>query len=158
MKVGFTGHQSRPGIDWVWVERTLRTQLTGIGEVECAFSSLAVGSDQVFAKVALGLRIPVIAVVPIDDYEDQFEEGALGEYRKLLAQCTRLDLHLEGDTEQAFFKAGQFIATACDLMLAVWDGEPAAGVGGTGDVVRYARRLGRPTVHINPLEKTVQRV
>lgn len=158
MKVGFTGHQSRPGIDWAWVERILRDQLKGIGEVESAFSSLALGADQLFARVALELRISVVAVVPMDDYESQFDAGVLEEYRRLIARCTRLDLLLEGGAEQAFFKAGQFIVRACDLMLAVWDGEPAAGVGGTGDVVQYARRLGKPTVHINPLGKNVRRV
>ncbi|GGV03562.1 hypothetical protein GCM10010211_83480 [Streptomyces albospinus] len=31
-----------------------------------------------------------------------------------------------------------------DQLLAVWDGKPASGYGGTADVVDYARRTGTP--------------
>jgi hypothetical protein len=35
--------------------------------------------------------------------------------------------------------AGRSVADRSDLLLAVWDGAPAAGFGGTADVIRYAR-------------------
>ena len=34
-------------------------------------------------------------------------------------------------------------------MIFVWDGKPAAGIGGTGDVVDYARALGKPLIVID---------
>jgi hypothetical protein len=42
-------------------------------------------------------------------------------------------------TEAAYFAAGKLIVNRCDLLLAVWDGQPAGGLGGTGDIVGYAR-------------------
>jgi hypothetical protein len=35
-------------------------------------------------------------------------------------------------------------------MIAVWGGKPPASPGGIGDIVAYARRLGRPVTHIDP--------
>lgn len=158
MKVGVTGHQLRPGIDWAWVERGLRDALTALDDVESGVSSLAAGADQAFAGVALDLGIRVVAVVPLDDYERYFDDNSLRTYRRLIARCARVDLHHPGDPEHAFLEAGRFIVRTCDLMFAVWDGEVAAGVGGTGDIVSYARELGRPIVHLDPFEMNVRRI
>ena len=40
----------------------------------------------------------------------------------------------------------------------VWDGEKAEGLGGTGDIVTYARQRGKPVVHIEPITKVVRRL
>jgi hypothetical protein len=37
-----------------------------------------------------------------------------------------------------------------DVLLAVWDGQPARGPGGTGDVVAYARARGTPVEVVWP--------
>ena len=42
------------------------------------------------------------------------------------------------------------VADRCDLLIAVWDGQPAQGLGGTGDVVRYAREIGREVLVVWP--------
>ena len=34
----------------------------------------------------------------------------------------------------------------CDVLLAVWDGQEAQGLGGTGEIVARARGLGKPVV------------
>jgi len=46
-------------------------------------------------------------------------------------------------SEEAFFAAGKAVVDACDWLIAVWDGEPARGLGGSADVVAYARNQGR---------------
>jgi|SRR4051812_21262839 hypothetical protein len=158
MKVGITGHQNRRGIQWSWVKDTIRAELRNSGRVHKALSSLAAGSDQVFAGVALGLGIPVVAVVPLDGYERFFEGPALVTYRRLLDQCELIQLTCKVSPERAFFEAGKFIVDSCDLLFAVWDGASAEGLGGTGDVVGYAQHKRRPVVHINPFNKTVRRI
>ena len=40
-------------------------------------------------------------------------------------------------------------------MFAVWDGQPAADVGGTGDIVQYARDVGRLLTVFDPVTRTV---
>src|SRR5579859_3927759 len=125
MKIGVTGHQERKGIQWSWVERTIHDELIKVGKVDKALSSLAAGTDQIFAKVALSLQIPVVAVLPIEGYERFFKGPALADYLKLLNQCELLQLTWAGNPERSFLEAGKFIVDACDLLFAVWDGDVA---------------------------------
>jgi len=48
-------------------------------------------------------------------------------------------------------EAGESIVNEADVLVAVWDGKPAAGLGGTADVVTYARNLGKPLIWINSI-------
>jgi hypothetical protein len=45
-----------------------------------------------------------------------------------------------------------------DLMIAVWDGKPAKGKGGTADIVADAVTSAVPVVHIDPVERTVTKL
>jgi len=155
MRVGISGHQEREGIDWSWVSHTIRIELGRIKRVSKALSSLAAGSDQVFAEVSLELGIPVIAVLPLDGYERFLKAAALANYRRLLGQCEHVQLSWKGQAERAFFEAGKYIVNNCDVLFAVWDGAAAEGLGGTADVVDYARQCNRKVVHINPLAETI---
>lgn len=156
MKVGVTGHQAREGIEWPWVERIVQTELIKLGRLKEAFSSLAAGTDQVFAEAALHLSIPVTAVIPLEHYEQFFEGAALANYVRLLTLCRGLSLNGPADhPDKAFFAAGTFIVDSCDLLFAVWDGGPAEGFGGTADIVNYARQVDRRVLHINPITETV---
>ena len=49
---------------------------------------------------------------------------------------------------EAYEKTGFFIAEHSDVVIAVWDGLPSQGRGGTADVVARARKLGTPICHI----------
>ena len=158
MRIGITGHQSRDGIDWSWVKNTIRVELSKIVGVEQCLSSLAAGSDQVFAEVALDLGIPVLAVIPVRGYERYFRGDDLARYRRLRHQCKVTQLNWCGDDERAFFEAGKTIVEKSDMMLAVWDGKQAEGGGGTGDVVIFALKNAKPIVHINPIDRSIQRV
>ena len=153
MRIGITGHQTRDGIDWSWVKNMIRVELSKITEVEQCLSSLAVGSDQVFAEVALDLGIPVLAVIPMQGYERYFKGNALTKYGQLLRQCDVTQLNWYGDDERAFFEAGKKIVEKSDMMFAVWDGKKSEGQGGTGDVVVFAKEKAKPIVHINPIDR-----
>jgi hypothetical protein len=158
MNIGVTGHQHRAGIDWPWVKQAIRAQLANLRSAKRVFSSLATGSDQIFAEVAIGLSLPVTAVVPLEGYERYFEAGDdLAGYRRLLAQCDIIQLDWKGDPERAFFDAGKFVVENCETLFAIWDGGEAEGLGGTADVVDYAAKHARKIVHIDPIAKTIQR-
>ena len=73
MRVGITGHQKRPSIDWVWVKSELDAAFARLGVIDYVYSSLAAGADQVFAQVALRRGIKLIAIIPLDNYEQFFE-------------------------------------------------------------------------------------
>jgi hypothetical protein len=157
MHVGVSGHQHRPGIDWSWVNRAVRSQLSNFMGATKAYSSLATGSDQVFAEAAIHLKIPVVAVLPLEGYERYFEGSDLADYRRLLAQSEVVQLGWNGDPERAFLEAGKFVVENCEVLFAIWDGEGAEGLGGTADIVAYASRLSRTIIHINPIAQRIGR-
>jgi hypothetical protein len=45
----------------------------------------------------------------------------------------------------------------CDVLLVLWDGEPARGKGGTADVIAYARELGKPLVLVDAATFAIRR-
>ena len=46
--------------------------------------------------------------------------------------------------------ASETMLDRAEQLLAVWDGQPARGYGGTADVVAHARRGGLPVVVVWP--------
>ncbi|KDQ66360.1 hypothetical protein ACIPJG_20705 [Streptomyces halstedii] len=149
-RIGVTGHRSIPEEARAHVLEGIRSALRGLeGSLE-ALSSLAVGADQLFADLALAHGAELTAVIPSGDYEDGFDDEAdLARYRKLKARAVReVRLDFPHSTDEAYYAAGTYIADHCDRLLAVWDGLPARGLGGTGDIVTYARTLGRPVTVI----------
>ena len=87
MQIGVSGHQDRGGINWSWVAQAVQNQFKNLQGVTKALTSLAAGSDQVFARAAIDEQIPVLAVLPIEHYEDYFHGDDLINYRLLLKQC-----------------------------------------------------------------------
>jgi hypothetical protein len=157
MNVGITGHQRRESIDWDWVEQALKTELQGLGEINLAVTSLAIGTDQVFAEAALSLGITVRAIIPTINYERFFTGRALTNYRTLLGLCEVVTLKCTNEDQECFWEAGKFIVRFSDVMIAVWDGKNSAGKGGTADVVQYAQSIRKSVIHINPVSRTVFR-
>ncbi|MEU9203571.1 hypothetical protein [Streptomyces sp. NPDC048332] len=149
-RIGVTGHRSIPREAHDHVLASMREAFRGFdGSVE-ALSSLAVGADQLFADLALAHGAQLTVVIPSGDYEACFaDEAELARYRALKARAVReVRLDYPHSTDEAYYAAGAYIADHCDRLIAVWDGRPARGLGGTGDIVTYARGLGRPVTVI----------
>ena len=144
-RIGVTGHRVIPDAVLPAVDAGIRAELCGDAPLE-VLSSLAAGTDQLFASIALERGIPVTAVLPGMDYEAHLgDDRVRASYRRLLTSCAgRVDLPHERTHEEAYYAAGRYIVDHADRMVAVWDGAPARGLGGTGDVVDYARRTGVP--------------
>ena len=123
-------------------------------------SSLAAGADQLVAEVALERGWELQCPLPFarGEYEKDFVEPAsVTEYRALLARATSVFEH-DGDRRHeaaAYLEAGRTMLAQSDLVVAVWDGEPSRGVGGTADVVREALAKGMPVVRIDPARPEV---
>ncbi len=155
MRIGITGHQARDGIKWNWVRAKTLQFLSGkVGLI--GYSSLAEGSDQVFAECVLEMRGSIFAVIPIDNYESFFHGEALRRYTDLLGKSDIIELNSEKEQKQAFLEAGKWIVRSVDAMVAVWDGEPAEGKGGTAEIVSYAKSLGVSVHHIDPVRQVIK--
>ncbi|MFC5803528.1 hypothetical protein [Streptomyces formicae] len=149
-RIGVTGHRSIPPAALPHVLAAMKALLCGQEGTMEALSSLAEGADQLFADIALDCGAELTVVIPSGDYEDGFEDPqALAGYlrlRNLASQEVRMAF--PHSTDEAYYAAGVYIADNCDRLLAVWDGRPARGLGGTGDIVRYARERGKPVTVI----------
>ena len=157
-RVGITGHQRlSSSADWQWVEEAIKNGLAALAGNLMGFSSLALGADQRFAEIVLKRGGALTVIVPFADYETKFAEGAdRDSYKRLLVQASVVEvLQSAGSNREAYFRAGKQVVNRSELLIAVWDGKLAAGLGGTADVVGYARQCGKPLIHLDPVNRTV---
>jgi hypothetical protein len=159
MNVGITGHQRlRNPSSWGWVSDRLEETIAKSGPQLTGVSSLAAGADQLFAALVLKRGGRLYAVLPFAGYEATFaDEDHKREYQRLLGLTTGVEIMpLTHADELAYLAAGKRVIDLSDIVVAVWDGRAAAGVGGTGDAVQYAINVRKTIVHINPYDRLVR--
>jgi hypothetical protein len=134
------------------VRRATRAARAG-GDPPRAISALAEGADRMFAAAALDLGFSLDVLLPFAraDYETTFgDESTTCGYRALLAEASSVT-ELPGslaDTKAAYEAVGRATVDGADLLVAVWDGKPSAGRGGTPEIVEYAISRAIPVVWI----------
>ena len=161
LTIGITGH--RPNRMFLGAKEIARRLLlvlasirsgTGGGVRLVALSALAEGSDRLFAEsaLALGYQLEVILPFTSADYETTFGDTmAIPHFRELLgraANVTELSGRLE-DRTGAYEAAGQMTVSGSDILVTVWDGQAAAGRGGTPEIIEHAMKLGKPVIWIH---------
>jgi hypothetical protein len=147
----------------------LNEQVRAANQPHCAYTlltSLAEGADRMVAKEVLKLVDSQIeAVLPLckEDYEQDFcSSESLQEFTELFNQSSRSigledrsmrDLPSGTDDEEfrrrAYEAAGRYVVDHCDVMIALWDGQPSQGKGGTAEIVACARQKSRPLIIIS---------
>ncbi len=154
MRIGITGHQRlKDPTRWSWVKQQFDQVLDSVAVPVTGSTSLAIGADQLFADAILEHGGSLEVIVPFVNYEFTFSEGHdRQEYLRLLASASdQKVLEQYASDEEAYMAAGQCVVDRVDLLVAVWDGAPAAGMGGTGDVVNYALQQQKKLIHLNPV-------
>jgi hypothetical protein len=116
---------------------------------------LAEGADRLVATRVLacgGSELEVVLPMGEADYETDFaDEMSKSEFRALLARARTIHrLPHSSNREEAYAAAGRFVVDRSDVLVAIWDGEPGEGPGGTTEIVRYARQARRPIFQIEP--------
>lgn len=118
-------------------------------------SALADGANRWLAEAAVAAGLALDAILPFDaetyaaDYPDGAERDAMRAL--LLAAEKRLILPGERAREvEAYAVAGEAIVAHSTLLVAVWDGAPGKGWGGTADVVETAVDSDVPVSQIPP--------
>lgn len=157
MRVGITGHQDlgfEETVNWV---SSVVTDAVKEYHVTQGITSLAAGSDQLYAEILGRYNIPYIVVIPSKNYELTFEDkSCYKDYQRLISQAEKtIRLEFNGPSERSFFEAGKKIVCLSDIMFAIWDGKKSKGLGGTGDVVKYAILKGKKVIHFNLLARQV---
>ncbi len=120
-------------------------------------TALADGSDTLVAQAALAAGWRVDACLPFarDEYATDFAAGPhRDDYFDLLARSTAC-FELPGKREQAqaaYEAVGRLVLEQCDVLLALWDGDPNRGRGGTSRVVADAVARHIAVLHLHTHE------
>ncbi|HEY4071332.1 MAG TPA: hypothetical protein VGM04_07235, partial [Sphingomicrobium sp.] len=119
-------------------------------------SPVADGADQIAAELALELGWQLHAILPFsrDVYRASLANDSARERFDSLIERSACLLELPGDPDDsldAYIMTGRATVSHCDLLIAVWDGKPPRGRGGTGEVVQLALTRGTAIIHV-PLE------
>lgn len=151
MRLAITGHRGLPSATVHLVDEALRDELREYADPVVGLSCLADGADSLFARAVLDHGGTLTVIVPAAQYRDGLPSEHHPVYDALLDQASeiiRLD-HTES-TSRAHMDASVAMIERADRLLAVWDGQPARGYGGTADIVRAARERNVPVTVIWP--------
>lgn len=115
---------------------------------------LASGADTLLAEAALATGWSLVATLPFEraEFERDLRAADLPRFRTLLARAVIVS-ELDGDRGRGgepYAEIGRQIVEQSDLLLAVWDGLPPRGPGGTGQVVQQALDRGVPVAVLSP--------
>jgi hypothetical protein len=145
--IGFTGHQIIPIKAQDLIRDGIEKELFNYGSEIVGVSALAAGADQLFADIVLTYGGSLHVIIPCYGYERTFSrEEDLQHYNDLLERADVVEiLNHEKPSEDAYLDAGHRVVDLSNFLIAVWDGEPAKGMGGTADIVQYAKEHG---VHV----------
>lgn len=149
-KLAITGHRGLPGDTEQLVDAAIRQEIATFSEV-VGLSCIADGADSLFAQAVLDRGGELVVIVPAVQYREGLPEGHHQVYDALMARASdvvRLN-HVES-TSQSHMDASLEMLDRADRLLAVWDGEPARGFGGTADIVTAAGDRELPTTVIWP--------
>ena len=174
LNVAVTGHRAavltaplvrrlRPIVYIVF--RQLREALLGLQQSHADFCSstpaelrlhtpLATGADQIAAICARSSGYFIRALLPFEasEYRRDFADGdELDMFEQALAAADEI-VALPGqrsDVESAYLVVGQSLVENADVLIAIWDGEPGRGPGGTANVVELALKNSTPVIHLH---------
>ena len=118
-------------------------------------SPLADGADQYIVEIALkydnvSLEVPL----PFEktDYMETIENRS--RFNALLARAQRV-FFVPERYAHPYENLGRYLAEHADMLFVLWDGTYNDKIGGTGEVVRYAKTLQKPLVYLKVDRKNV---
>jgi hypothetical protein len=160
--IGVTGHRlNKMDVNNKKLRDQISKVLVEIGKDHPAhqftlLSPLAEGADRLVTALAmeiLGARLQVLLPLPYELYISDFTSGeSIEEFQRMvgLAQsCFEMPMKFGTISELAdasplnlsrnkqYALAGAYIVQRCDYLFAIYDGQPAAGIGGTGQVLNW---------------------
>jgi hypothetical protein len=168
VRVGVTGHRTiadppsvsrrvREVLDLLECQVFSRSVATRV--VYTVVTSLAEGADRLVPRLVLeereGTRLEVVLPLERDDYMEDFKTvESRAEFLALLSKAVQPPREPERPESrpQAYAVAGRALVDRVDVLIAVWDHEPPRGVGGTAEVIEYARLQGLPTFIISAID------
>jgi len=116
-------------------------------------SPLADGADRFVAKIFLELQkkhegLSLVVPMPFgqERYEEDFDEKSKEEFLDFWQKADSV-FAVKRVSKSGYVDVGRYVVDESDVLLALWDGTYNGKLGGTGDVVEYAKTMGKEVVH-----------
>lgn len=151
MRVAIAGHQNLDMASTAsWITSAIEYAIVNI-PITKGYTCLAKGADQLFADILIKKNVPFVAIIASSKIEASFKSNEdKKSFKQFLAKAAdTIKLPFDDLSEEAYYEAGKTAVDQSELLIAVWDGLPAKGLGGTGDVVKYALRNNKRVIHID---------
>jgi len=172
LAIGVTGHRDArlDGVDSAALTAAIATTLEQIEAAALsqapavelrAVTALADGADSMVAAAARERGWALFSVLPFarGTYAGDFTSTQTrAAFDDLIAASARV-FEIVGDAHgnsapAAYERAGRIVPAQADILIAVWDGQPAQGRGGTAHIVAEAVARDIPVVQIDPQGNT----
>ena len=158
----FTGHRPK-SFPWgydenapscVLLKEVLAARISALAEqgVTDFLSGMAQGVDLWCAQIVLDLRktnpaLKLHAILPCEGQERKWTASAQEHYRSILAQANEVIYVGQEYSRNCMLKRNRYLVDHSSILLAVYNGTYQSG---TGMTVRYAQRLKREMIIIDP--------
>ena len=154
LAVGFTGHRKVPyeAKSRQVIRDFLARQKESHPGILYGISSAASGGDQLFAESCLELDIPLRILLPrpAEQFRADFDEASWQRTVRIVEKAISVELTGEPESQSdQYYDCGIQTVAESQLLMALWDGLPARGAGGTQEMVSYARKTGHPIAWIH---------
>lgn len=112
-------------------------------------SGMALGFDQILAKVSIEMKIPVLAAIPFLGQETVWSSKQQEIYQRILKNpLVETKIVCSGSySRHKLLVRDKWMINQCDAVIACWNGITS---GGTYYTVSYAQKLGKPIYRIIP--------
>ncbi len=154
LAIGFTGHRSLP--DEAGSRQAIRNFLARQKEshqgIVYGVSSAASGGDQIFAEscIELGIPIRILLPRPAPQFRSDFDEASWQRTQRILNAAISVETVTGSeDQNEQYYDCGVRTVSDCQLLIALWNGLPSRGAGGTEEMIDYARKIGYPVAWIH---------
>jgi hypothetical protein len=161
LAIGFTGHRSLPdeAKSRESIRGFLREQKAKTSAIVYGVSSVAAGSDLLFAECCLELQIPLRILLPMakEKFSKDFDSTAWQRAEAVMGRAVSVDV--TGDREirnEAYYECGIETVQQSQIMIALWDGEPSRGMGGTQEIKEFAEKMDKPVIWIHSATGVMQ--
>ena len=154
LAVGFTGHRKVPyeTKSRQVIRDFLAHQKESHHGILYGICSAAAGGDQLFAESCLELNIPLRILLPrpAEQFRADFDEAPWQRTVRIMENAISVEVtgRQEAQNEQ-YYDCGIQTVAESQLLVALWDGQPSRGFGGTQEIVSYARKTGHPVAWIH---------
>jgi hypothetical protein len=165
LALGFTGHRelAAEASCGAQILNVLQREMSA-GRVVYGVSSVAAGADLLFAEGCLRAGVPLRVLLPLphESFRRDFQPEDWARVEAVLRAAVSVEVTgqdasgMETNRDERYYECGLETVQQSQMLLAVWDGQPARGLGGTAEIVAFAREMGRRVIWIHSETGSVQ--